>query len=165
MASTFGPEFSPKFDPASGLSDEAREAVNAAFEAMAAWRAETVKNSEQCLEKVMVRMAEAARALGWPDQVVEATCGQIQALSKMQIQMIDKLMDAWAEQIKTASPPSVMLSKLRSFSNVDSAGVWPGVDPAQIAAMNPLLVSLQIMEQWQKTWADAAASWPKPPST
>ena len=36
------------FNPMSvpGLSDEARQAVNAAFDAMSAWRIETVKNSK-----------------------------------------------------------------------------------------------------------------------
>lgn len=154
------------FDPASGgLSEEAREAVNAALDAMATWRSETAKRSEECLAQVMDRMAEAARALGWPDQVVEATCGQVQAVSKMQLQMIDKVMDAWEEQIKSTSPPTALLSKLRSYSNLDSAGVWPGVDPAQAAAMNPFLIYLQMMEQWQKAWADAAASWPKTTTT
>jgi hypothetical protein len=53
------------------LSDDARKAVNAAFEAMSTWREEIVneKNSEQVIEK----MAEAARELGWPEQIVDAT--------------------------------------------------------------------------------------------
>ena len=151
------------FDPASvtGLSDEARSAVNAAFDAMATWRAETVNLGEQGLEQALERMAAAARALGWPDQIVEATCGQMRAVSKMQIQTIDNVMDAWEQQIKSASSPSVMLSKLRSLSDGGSADVWPGLAPSQIAAMNPFLVYMQIMEQWQKAWADATAAWPR----
>jgi hypothetical protein len=161
MTSTSAAESSRTFDPASlaGLSDEARGAVNAAFDAMATWRSQTVNISERGLEQVFERMAAAARALGWPDQIVEATCGQMQAVSKMQIQTIDKVMDAWQEQIKSASPQSVMLSKLRSSSN--GGPVWPGIATSQIAAMNPFMVYMQIMEQWQKAWADATASWPK----
>jgi hypothetical protein len=161
MTSTSAEESARSFDPASlaGLSDQARSAVNAAFDAMATWRSQTVDLSEKGLEQVFDSMAAAARALGWPDQIVEATCGQMQAVSKMQMQTIDNVMDAWQEQIKSASPPSVMLSKLRSSS--DGGPVWPGIAPSQIAAMNPFLVYMKIMEQWQKAWADATASWPK----
>jgi hypothetical protein len=167
MPSTSADESSRSFDPASvaGLSDETRSAVNAAFDAMATWRAETVNLTEQGLEQVLERMAAAARALGWPDQIVEATCGQMRAVSKMQIQTIDNVMDAWEEQIKSASPPSVMLSKLRSLADGGPADVWPGIAPSQIAAMNPFLVYMQIMEQWQKAWADATAAWPRTMTT
>jgi hypothetical protein len=167
MPSTFPEASSRKFDPTSvaGLSDEACSAVNAAFDAMATWRAETVNHSEKDLEQAIEKMAAAARALGWPDQIVEATCGQMQAVSSMQIQTIDNVMRAWEEQIKSASPSSVMLSKLRSLSNAGPAGVWPGVAPSPIAAMNPFLVYMQVLEQWQKTWVDATASWPKAVTT
>jgi hypothetical protein len=161
MTSKAAEESARSFDPASlaGLSDGARSAVNAAFDAMTSWRSQTVDLSEKGLEQVFESMASAARALGWPDQIVEATYGRMQAVSKMQIQTIDNVMDAWQEQIKSASPPSVMLSKLRSSSN--GGPVWPGIAPSQIAAMNPFMVYMQIMEQWQKAWADATASWPK----
>jgi hypothetical protein len=52
-----------------GLSDEARKAVNAAFDAMSTWRIETAKNSEKNSEQVIEKMAAAARALGWPELV------------------------------------------------------------------------------------------------
>ena len=152
------------FDPASlaGLSDEARSAVNAAFDAMATWRAEIVSLSEQGLEEVLERMAAAARALQWPDQIVEATCGQMRAVSQMQIQAIDNMVDAWEEQIRSASPPSVILSKLRSsFADGAAGDVWPGIAYPQLAAMNPFLIYMQMLEQWQKAWVDAAAAWPR----
>jgi len=62
------------------LSDDARKAVNAAFEAMSTWREEIVneKNSEQVIEK----MAEAARELGWPEQIIDATRMQMEAITK-----------------------------------------------------------------------------------
>ena len=49
------------FNPMSvpGLSDEARQAVNAAFDAMSAWRIETVKNNEKNSEEVIEKMAAA----------------------------------------------------------------------------------------------------------
>ena len=66
-------------------------------------------------------MAAAARALGWPEQIVDATRAQLQSITKMQIQMMDQLMDAWEEQIKSPNPltaPSAMLSKLKSLPGV-----------------------------------------------
>ena len=62
------------FNPmlASGLSEEARKAVKAAFDAMSAWRVEIVKSSEKNTEQVIEKMAAAAEALGWPAQIVDA---------------------------------------------------------------------------------------------
>src|SRR5215471_7230494 len=95
-------------DVGSAPSDEARRAVNAAFDAMATWRTETVDSFEEVIDK----MAAAARKLGWPQQIVDATRAQMQDVIKMQIQTMDRLMDAWEEQIKSPSSSSTILSKL-----------------------------------------------------
>jgi hypothetical protein len=61
----------------------------------------------------------------------------------MQIQMMDQMMDAWEEQIKSPSPmtvPSAMLSKLKSLPSISPAGSWPNVDTLPMAAMNPVPV-------------------------
>src|SRR5215467_14074975 len=105
--------FNPMSSPA--LSEEARKAVNAAFDAMSAWRAETISSSEKNSERVIEKMAAAARALGWPEQIVDATRTQLQNITKMQIQTMDHMMDAWEEQIKSPNPASAMLSKLQSL--------------------------------------------------
>ena len=75
--------------PATGLSDEAREAVRAAFDAISAWRIDIANSNEKNSEQVIEKMAAAARALGWPEQIVDATRTQLQSITKMQIQMID----------------------------------------------------------------------------
>ena len=85
--------FSPKLAPE--LSDEARKAVNAAFDAMSTWRTETVDNFEIVIDK----MAAAARALGWPQQIVDATHAQMQDVIKMQIQTMDRMMDKITELV------------------------------------------------------------------
>src|SRR5258706_9031563 len=147
------------FNPMSvpGLSDEARKAVNEAFDAMSAWRIETANSNEKNSEEVIDKMAAAARALGWPEQIVDATRAQLQSITKMQIQMMDQTMDAWEEQIKSPSPmtaPSAMLSKLKSLPGVP-AGTWPNADALVGAAMNPMQFWAQFAEQWQRAWADA----------
>src|SRR6266496_3217509 len=110
-------EVTPRnFNPMSapGLSDEARKAVNAAFDAMSTWRIETANNNEKNSAQVIEKLAAAARALRWPEQIVDATRTQMQSITKMQIQMMDQMMDAWEEQIKSPNP-SAMLSKLKSL--------------------------------------------------
>src|SRR5215472_6480454 len=146
-----------------GLSEEARKAVNAAFDAMSTWRIETANNNEKNSEEVIEKMAAAARALGWPDQIVDATRAQMQSISKMQIQMMDHMMDAWEEQIKTpmTGSPSAMLSKLRSLPSVSPAGTWANADALQTAAINPMQFWTQVAEHWQKAWADATSYWVK----
>jgi hypothetical protein len=51
-------------------------------------------NSEKDSEQVIEKMAAAARALGWPEQIVDATRAQMQSITKMQIQTMDHMMDA-----------------------------------------------------------------------
>jgi hypothetical protein len=139
-----------------GLSDEARQAVNDAFDAMSAWRIEMANSNEKNSERVIEKMATAARALGWPEQIVDATRAQLQSI-KMQIQMMDQMMDVWEEQIKSPNPmtaPSAMLSKLKSLPGVP-AGSWSNADALGGAAMNPMQLWVQWAEQCQKAWADA----------
>ena len=99
-------------------------------------------------------MAAAARALGWPEQIIDATRSQIQTMTKMQIQIMDQMMDTWEEQIKSPNP-SLMMSKLNSLSSFGPAGGWPTL--GNLPTMNPM----QFMEQWQKVWSDAMAFWTK----
>jgi hypothetical protein len=149
-----------KFDPMAvpGLSNEARDAVNAAFDAMSTWRTETVNNSEKTLEQVIEKMAAAARALGWPEQIVDATRSQMQTVTKTQIQVMDQMMDAWEEQIKSPNP-SAMLSKLNSLSGFGPGASWPNF--GDVSTMNPM----QFVEQWQKVWSDSMAFWTKAASS
>ena len=139
------------------LSDDAREAVNAAFEAMSTWRNEIV-NSEKNSEQVIEKMAEAARELGWPEPIVDATRMQMEAITKMQIQTMDRMMDTWEEQIKSPNSSSTMLSKLTSLPNFEPVGSLPNSANPQMAALNGFELYMQVAQQWQKTWADAMAS-------
>jgi hypothetical protein len=153
-----------KFDPMAvpGLSGEAGDAVNAAFDAMSTWRSETVNSSEKNLEQVIEKMAAAARALGWPEQIVDATRSQMQTVIKTEIQMMDQMVDAWEEQIKSPNP-SEMLSKLKFLSGPGPVGSWPHL--GDMSTMNPMQFSMQFVEQWQKAWSDAMAFWTKAASS
>jgi hypothetical protein len=87
---------------------------------------------------------------------------QLQSVTKMQIQMMDHMMDAWEDQIKSPNPTtasSAMSSKLKPFPSVSPA--WPNAEAFSLAAMNTMQFWLQLAEQWQKAWADAMAFWAK----
>ena len=159
MPSTSAEMLSRNFDwiTTHELPDEARKAVKAAFEAMSAWCTE-IKNSEKSGERVTEKMAVAARALGWPEQIVGATRAQLQSITKMQIQTMDQIMDLWEEQIKSPSSSSNILSKLNSLPSFRAAGSWPGTEAFQQMA-NPLQAYMSFAEQWQKAWTNAVTSW------
>ena len=136
------------FDPTSvpGLSAEARQAVNAVFDAMSNWRSETASSNEKNIAHVIEKMAAAARALGWPEQIVEASRAQMQNLTRLQ------MIDTWEEQIKSPDP-SAMMSKLKSMPGFGAAAGWPNADA--FSAFNPMQAYMQVFEQWQKAWTNA----------
>ena len=151
----------PGFNPMSvpGLSEEARKATKAAFDAMSAWRDDIVDYKEKFDAQVTEKMAEAAKTLGWPQQIVDATRAQMQSITSMQIETIDNLMRVWEEQIKSpnrmAASPAAMLSRLSASPGLGSAGNGPYANVFQMGAFNPLQFWVQCMEQWQKAWTDA----------
>jgi hypothetical protein len=159
MPSKLSEETSRNFNSmAPGLSDEARKAVKAVFDAMSTWRAEIVSNSEKNLERVIDKLAAAAETLGWPEEIADTARAQMQTINKMQLQTMDQMMAAWEEQIKSPSPPSAILSKLRSLPTFPT-GSWPGTATSQMA--NPLELYMQVAQQWQKAWTAAMTPWMK----
>jgi hypothetical protein len=67
------------------------------------------------------------------------------------------MISAWEEQTESPSSPSAILSKLKSLPTLP-AGSWP-VAASQMT--DPFGAYMQIMQQWQKGWTDAMASWIK----
>jgi hypothetical protein len=147
-----------------GLTDEAQGAVNAALKAMSTWRNDIIDAGGKNGKRVIEKIAAAAAALGWPEQIVEAARAQMQNMADMQIKTIDQMIDAWEEQLKLPNPmtssPAAMLSKLQSLPGFGTPGGLPGADAMQ-AATNPMQFWMQFAEQWQKSWADAMTSWSK----
>jgi hypothetical protein len=167
MANKFTETTPRAFNPmlASQLSEEAREAVKAAFDAMSAWRAEMVKNSEKNGKQVIDKMAAAAQALGWPEQIVDVTRAQIESVARLQVQAMDHVMDAWEEQVSSPAPmafsSSEVLSRLKSLPAMNPLGGWPDMGALEKVAGNPMQLWMEVASQWQKGWADAMAFWMK----
>jgi hypothetical protein len=142
---------------ATGLPEEARKAVKIAFDAMSTWRTQIV-NNEKNIDAVIDKVAAGAKALGWPEEIVDATRAQMESMNEMQLQLMDQMMDAWEQQIKSPNASSAMLSKLKSMSPFSSMASWPGAGNSQ---MNPFGLYMQVAQQWQKAWSDAMAPWMK----
>jgi len=160
MESKFAPRsFTPISIP--GLPNRAREAVNAAFDALSTWRNETAAASEKNGKEVVKKLAEAAKALGWPEQVVDTVRTQMESVTDLQIKTMDQIMDVWEEQLKLPNPTSdwttAMMSKLKSAPGLGLA--VPGDGHLQMP--NPMQVWLEFLQQSQKSWADAMTMWSK----
>ena len=153
-------DFKPMSVP--GLEKEVRDAVDAALKAPLIWRNEIADTNGHNGKRVIEKMAAAAAALGWPEQIVDAARVQMQSIAEMQIQTMDQMMDAWEEQLRLPNPttasPSAMLSKLKLSPGFNSAS-WPSADAFQKAAMNPLQFWMQFAEQSQKSMADMMSFW------
>ena len=156
----------PKFGPQMG--EDARKAALAAFDAMSDWRNDMQTSAERHGTKVFDRMTAAAKAMGWPAEAVEATKTQMMAATKMQMQMMDQVMDLWEEQIRSPNPAAAMqamMSKMQSMSGAGFAGGMPSMPglgnmPGLSGnAINPFVFWMQVGEQWQKNWMQMMQQW------
>ena len=148
------------------LSDEARQAVTAALDALAHWRNEIFAANERCLTNVLDRVTDAHRALGWPQQVTVAAKEHFLKASKMQSHMIEQAMDLWQQQLKSqnvrsdvpgfivqtpaASQFAVPVSEMMRFSEMTLA---------------PFKLWMEAAETWQRNWmaAMSGGALPAPP--
>lgn len=156
------------FPGAGGAIDaKTREAFNGAIDAMAEWREEMAGSTERYSKKVFDKMGVAARAMGWPEELIQATREQIEHASKLQMHMLDQVMDAWQEQVKTPGS-SVFLErmttgKMPSFPGMEAfqqvMSQMQGMPGMSGVGMAPLQFWMQAAEMWQKSWASAMSMW------
>ena len=147
----------------SGLSKEAREAVKAAFDALSTWRIEITDSNEKNSKRVIERMAAAAAALGWPEQVVDAARTQMRSITEMQTKTIDGIMNTWDVQLKSpnATSPSATPFSTKPFSGARATSSSLNGDIMQMTAMAPFQFWMSVAEQWQKPWTETMAYWTK----
>jgi hypothetical protein len=147
---------SPELRVTQSLPPEARQALEAVFDALSAWRDEVGASTERYSETVLDKMAAAARAIGWPKELVEASHKHLVQASKTQMHMIDQLMDSWQRQL-TSPASDQFVAQLRSFSGVGTAAM-----PEAMAA--PIDFWMQAAEMWQRNWTSALSMWTNPTS-
>jgi hypothetical protein len=161
---------------AAGLPEEAQKALTGAFDAMTGWREEIASAAERNSSTVFDQMGTAAKAMGWPAEFVDMTRQQMQQGSKMQMQMMDQVMDVWEQQIKAPGSPlpgmpgmpempkfenpfaSMMgMGGMGSMPGMGAMGAMPGM-PDFTKMGNPMQFWMQTAEMWQKNWATAMQS-------
>ncbi|MDX2288761.1 MAG: hypothetical protein NW217_08065 [Hyphomicrobiaceae bacterium] len=158
------------------MTKEAREAISSAFDALSKWRDDMASANEQYSKTFFDQMAQATRSMGWPDHVIEATRTQLNQASKMQLQMMDQLMETWETQLKSPSAgltsPQEFMEQLQKMQPPGMAGMpgmsgFPGMGsmPGMGAggmpgmAMAPFQIWMQAAEAWQKNMASAMSMW------
>jgi hypothetical protein len=134
-----------------GMTKEIREGVTAAFDALSNWRDEIETANERCLGKVLDQTSAVARAMGWPDQAVKTTREYLEHTSKMQVEMIDQMVDGWKQQLKSATAPMGMPRNFTAQVPGHSAAMFPTGMP-EFSPFAPWTFWLQAAEMWQRTW-------------
>ncbi len=166
---------------APGFSDEAKSAMSAAFDAMSNWRADMNATAERNGSVVFDKMAVAAKTVGWPAEFVDMAKQQMQQASKMQLQMMDQVMDVWEQQVKQpgAGFPMPGMPGASSSASPGSTSPFPGfpgmpglpgmppfpgmpnfgqMDFSNMP-MSPIQFWMQAADMWQKNWQTAMTSW------
>jgi len=142
---------SPESRVMPSLPREAREAIKSVFDALSEWRDEISTSTERYSESVLDKMAVAARALGWPKELVDASHKHLMQASKAQMHLIDQLMDAWEKQL-SAPTSNQFLAQLNKF---------PGASFGAMPMSSPFDLWMQAAETWQRNWASALSMWAK----
>jgi hypothetical protein len=132
---------------------EARKALAAVSDALAEWREEVVATTETYTEKIGDQIADAAQALQWPDEIVEASRNHLEEMSKFQLQMLDQMIEAWQEQLK-APMPSHFLSALRM-----PGPALEGTSAIANFASKPVELWMQAALAWQRNMTSAWTMW------
>jgi hypothetical protein len=145
-----------------GLSKDARQAVAAALHALAQWRKEILSANERYLEKAVDQMAAAQRAIGWPPQVTAGAREQLLQASKVQTQMIERIVDTWERQLKSPRNPTGVPAAFKVRTPGPSGRTLPDPVSGMVRlgemALVPYRLWIQAATAWQRNWADAMSA-------
>ena len=130
------------------LPRDAREAIEAVFDALSKWRDEIGASTERYSETVLDKMADAAEALGWPKELVDASHKHLTQASKAQMHLIEQMMQTWEKQL-TSPTADQFMAQLRTFPTM-GLGATPST---------PLDFWMQAAEMWQRNWESALSMW------
>ena len=139
---------SPDTRAMQSLPREAREAIKAVFEALSEWRDEVGATNERRSETVLDKMAAAARSLGWPKELVDASHKHLTQASKAQMHLIEQMMQAWEKQL-TSPTADQFMAQLRTLPSMGLGAT----------TSTPLDFWMQAAEMWQRNWESALSMW------
>ncbi len=160
---------------AAGLNEEVRASLTSAFDALNTWRSEVAAAAEKHSVKVYDKMSAAAKIMGWPPELVDLTRQQMEQANKMQLQMIDQVMDVWEAQVKNpgmfqmpganqggnpfaAFDMSNMMKDMPQFPGMPNINERGAMDFSNMSTA-PLQFWMQAADMWQKSWQQALSSW------
>jgi hypothetical protein len=123
--------------------------------------------NERSLAKVLDRVTDAHRALGWPEQVTVAAKEHFLKASKIQSHMIEQAMDVWQQQLKSQTVRSGVPGFI--FQTPASAQfTMPVSEMMRFGEMTlaPFKLWIEAAETWQRTWmiAMSGGALPEPSS-
>lgn len=114
-----------------GISEDARKTMNAAIDAFSDWREEFAEHSEKNARVVFDQMASAAKAFGWPVEFIDATRQQMQNASRMQLHIMDQIMDMWEQQLKNPGSgfklPEAWTNAMKTMPGMSGMPSFPGM--------------------------------------
>jgi len=144
------------------LSRTARQEVAGAFDALARWREEIAGANERCLKKAVDQMAAAQRVIGWPEHVIAAAKEPLLKTADVQTHMIDQIMDAWEQQVKSVHDISDLPDAIKPRVPVPSVSAFgdPMSDMMRLGGMAlvPFKLWVEAAEAWQRNWANLMMS-------
>jgi hypothetical protein len=134
------------------LSNEARQAVAEAFDALELWRNEVHAANERCLTKVFDQVTNAHRALGWPEQATSAAKEHFLKASSIQSQMIEQSMELWQQQLKAQNWRSGVPGTFQPPT--PSQFTPPTSDMMRFGetALTPFMLWIEAAQAWQRAW-------------
>jgi len=155
------------------LTKEAREAMSDALDALSQWREEMAAANDRYSDKVFDQMRKATGSMGWPDHLIDSTRDHLQNASRMQLDMMDKVVSAWKGQLENSSAgmamPNEIMEHMKKFTPGNMPGMpeFPGMgdmNNVNAMAMAPFQFWMQGAEMWQRNMATAMSMWTQGPN-
>jgi hypothetical protein len=114
------------------------------------WRDEVETANKRCLGKVPDQTSVVAQSVVWPDQVLERNATAPGETSKTQLEMIDRMVEGWKHQLKSATAPMAIPRCFTDQRRVHSASMLP-VPVAEFNPFAPWTSWFWAAELWQRT--------------
>jgi hypothetical protein len=146
----------PDVKSLTSLSNEARQAVLAAVDALEQWRNEIVAANERCLTKVLDQVTNAHRALGWPERATAAAREHFLNAAKLQSGVIEHATDMWQQQLKAQNARSGVPG-LIAQAPAPFQFTMPVSEMMRFGEMTlaPFKLWIEAAETWQRSWITA----------
>jgi len=149
------------------LSNEVRQAVAEAFDVLESWRNDVRAANERSLTKVFDQVANAHRALGWPERATCAAKEHFLKASSIQSQMIEQAMEVWRQQLRAQNSHSrVPGSQVQAPT--PSQFTLPTSEMMRSGGMTltPFMLWIEAAQAWQRAWLSTMSGGDLPePST